>query len=74
MSKEKILYAFGCIVLFLGLLWMFLPHAYHSILLQEDEEHETSHLFHTLEGACGAVLGLIILVASNKSLKRKRKA
>jgi hypothetical protein len=69
MKTAKILYGIGCVVLFLGLLWMFLPHAYHGAILQEDEERETSHLFHTLEGAIGAVLGLIILIVSNRSLK-----
>jgi nitrate reductase gamma subunit len=70
MSQAKILYALGCIILFLGLLWMFLPHAYHSSILQEDE---TSHLFHTFEGAIGALLGLIILIASSRHMKKENK-
>ena len=68
MKKEKITYALGCIILFLGLLWMFIPHTYHNEVLQGDE---SSHLTHTFEGALATVLGLVILVVSNKSLRKQ---
>lgn len=53
------LYTLGCILLFLGMLWMFLPHAAHEQLTQ----NTSSHLLHTLQGAIVAVTGVIFLVA-----------
>lgn len=66
----KILYFSGSAILFLGLLWMFLPHAYHSLLAEKDE---ISHLTHILQGAIVSTPGLILLVYSNKIKKEKAK-
>ncbi len=48
---------------------MFLPHTYHNEVLKEDE---SSHLLHTFEGAVVAVLGVIVLIASNRAMKRSQ--
>ncbi len=68
--KIKYLYYFGTLLLFLGLLWMFLPHTAHDIILNESEQ--SSHLFHTFEGAFIAIVGIVIMVISNK-LENKNK-
>lgn len=65
----KVIYNIGSIILFLGMLWSFLPHAYHSLITQEDE---TEHYIHLLEGVIGIVLGLIIMIWSNRKLSKKQ--
>lgn len=66
----KILYFSGSLFLFLGLLWMFLPRAYHSLLTKKSA---ISHLTHILQGAIVAVLGLVLIAYSNKKEKIIRK-
>ena len=59
----KKLYIFGSILLFLGLLWMFLPHAVHTSLTREKE---ITHIFHTLEGFAVVVIGLGIMIYAQR--------
>ncbi len=68
-SSAKWFYGLGCIVLFLGLVWMFLPHAFHDEVLSNiGEEHESTHFTHTLQGAIVAIIGLIVLILSNRKM------
>ena len=63
----KILYTVGTVLLFLGLLWMFLPHASHALILNEKEE--TSHFLHIFEGLIAVVIGVTILIKTEKKIK-----
>lgn len=61
-------YNVGILVLFVGLLWMFLPHTAHAqILLEESGEH----YIHLVEGVVITVLGIGILWWSSQSEKNK---
>ena len=60
----KPLYYLGIFLLFIGLLWMFLPHALHEQVLNKEEE--TEHIFHIFQGALITILGLIIMVKNKK--------
>ena len=63
--KHSVFYFIGSILLFLGLLWMLLPHAFHSQILQENEpEQQTEHYLHILQGLIVAVSGLYIMLLS----------
>jgi len=66
----KIIYFLGAIILFLGLIWAFLPHAFHDEILTGGELEGESHLIHTLQGIVVAIVGIGILVFSNKKLKK----
>jgi hypothetical protein len=57
-------YNFGTLILFLGLLWMFLPHAAHELLLSEIEEAE--HYVHILQGTMLTLAGIGFLVLEQK--------
>ncbi len=57
--RLKYLYYLGSFLLFIGLLWMFLPHAYHQRILNAKEE--VNHLIHIFEGLIIAVIGLVIM-------------
>ena len=57
-------YNFGALLLFLGLLWMFLPHAVHQLILSE--EQETSHILHIVQGVIVAVGGLGFMLLGKK--------
>lgn len=61
--KFNFFYIFGSVILFLGLLWMFLPHAVHEAILADEVEH----LYHTLQGVIVAVFGLGIMIVSRKN-------
>ena len=61
--KFNFFYFFGSFILFLGLLWVFLPHTAHQELLPGDE---VEHLYHTLQGAAVVVVGLGIMIVSRK--------
>ena len=60
----KTIYILGSILLFLGLLWMFLPHTTHQVMLNEEEE--ISPILHILEGVVVAILGLGIMLYGKK--------
>ncbi len=67
-SKEVVSwYNFGALLLFLGLLWMFLPHAVHTVILSK--EQETEHIVHVFQGAVAALGGLGIMMLSQKYRK-----
>lgn len=71
------LYNLGALILFLGLLWMFLPHATHESILDQVEQEGASHLSHTIHGAIAAVIGLVIMGIANhiqdKNNKKKKR-
>lgn len=58
--KNTPLYWAGTLLLFLGLFWMFLPHAAHGTLTGDTEE-QAEHYIHLIQGLLGALLGLGIL-------------
>lgn len=60
----KFIFFLGSLFLFLGLFWLLLPHAYHEKLT----EFDSSHLFHILEGLILTLLGLILMIYSEKKL------
>ena len=57
------IYSCGVVFLFLGLLWMFLPHTAHTMITGEEE---ALHIVHTLEGFVLVVIGLGIMVYTDK--------
>ena len=63
-SRLKTLEVIGTVILFLGILFAFLPHAWHSAILEE--EVETSHFTHTIYGIAAAIVGLGILIWDKK--------
>jgi hypothetical protein len=65
---SKKLYWICTIVLFLGLLWMFLPHATHSVITGKAEE-ETEHYVHLIEGAIPTIISLILMIWNEKKGK-----
>jgi hypothetical protein len=68
----KIVYFIGCIVLFLGLLWSFLPHVYHEQVNEAlDTGFSVSHAIHIAQGVAGILLGLILIYYANTRLKPK---
>ena len=68
--KFNVLFIFGIIFLFLGLLWMFLPHAVHDKLIEEVGKNESSHFTHTLEGAVVAALGAVLLIVEERKANK----
>ncbi len=67
----KFLYLIGSIILFLGLFWMFLPHAYHAeIVSLTESENLSSHLIHTLQGLLATLIGLFIMIGVEKYKKK----
>jgi len=60
---NKTAYTFGCIILFIGLFWIMLPHAYHDILANEDE---TPHYTHLIQGVFFTLLGLTLLIYTTR--------
>ncbi|MBI3334179.1 hypothetical protein HYZ97_01725 [Candidatus Pacearchaeota archaeon] len=73
------MYAIGCICLFLGLLWMFLPHASHAAFIEsvgghaDAEEILKEHLIHTGEGLVLTLIGLWLLVCNERRQKQKKR-
>lgn len=66
------IYFLGCIFLFFGLFWTFLPHIYHEQISEKiDNSLETSHLIHILEGLILTILGILSIEYSNRKLKQK---
>ncbi|MBI2148894.1 hypothetical protein HYU23_04390 [Candidatus Woesearchaeota archaeon] len=57
-------YNVGALILFIGLLWMFLPHAFHERLISQIEE--TSHIIHIFQGVIISIVGIFVMVLSNK--------
>lgn len=52
----------SAVLLFVGLLWMMLPHAFHNIVLEEvHEEGELSHYIHLAQGLALTIVGLAVM-------------
>lgn len=68
--KYSIIFLFAGIISFLGLAWMMLPHAYHNLVTQEDE---TEHFIHLFQGLFIFLIGLALMLWSNRLEKRKSK-
>ncbi len=65
--KFSFIYFIGSITLFIGLLWMFLPHAYHEEILENVSYNvDLSHITHTVQGLILTLIGLIIMILVQK--------
>jgi nitrate reductase gamma subunit len=62
---------FGVLVLFLGLSWMFLPHATHVAIIDDEESEE--HIIHVIEGGIAALAGVGLIEFENRRLKRRKR-
>lgn len=62
-------YNFGALLLFLGLFWMFAPHAVHHAILGAAEE--ASHIEHIFQGVIAALGGLGLMMLEAKKMKKK---
>jgi len=60
------LYSLGTLLLFFGLLWMFLPHTAHATVL--GPEDMTSHYMHIAEGLVVTVAGLGLMVYGERRI------
>ena len=69
-TRLRYLYYLGSFLLFIGLLWMFLPHAFHQKILSEKEDVE--HLIHIFQGLIFVVIGLALMILSNRYKKKKQ--
>ncbi|MBI2670401.1 hypothetical protein HYX18_00245 [Candidatus Woesearchaeota archaeon] len=49
--------------MFIGILWMMLPHAYHERLINESD---SNHVFHIIQGLITTLIGLSIMLCNNK--------
>ena len=67
----KIIYVIGSFLLFVGLLWMLLPHSFHEEVISHVDEDslDISHTLHILQGLIPAILGLILMIYAEKKLK-----
>lgn len=76
MSKFKIVYFIGCVLLFIGLLWLFLPHVAHSNISEEisqsDESDEGNHFENIIYGLISTLTGLSLLGASGRFEEEKK--
>ena len=67
----KGVYWIGCIFLFFGLLWSFLPHVYHEKVSHAiDKDLSTPHAIHIIEGVIPLLIGLGLIISANKKLRR----
>ena len=70
---SKKIYWISTILLFLGLFWMFLPHAFHGAILQEAGiEEESEHYIHLVEGLILTIISLIIMIWNEKQISNKK--
>lgn len=69
---SKTIYWICTVVLFLGLLWMFLPHAAHNAIVFEieHEEEETEHYEHVIQGLIPTLLALAGMIWNEKKGKK----
>lgn len=65
--KNKLLDVLGTILLFIGFVLAFLPHAAHTAI---GLDNDTSHTKHVITGIILVILALAILVYNNKALKK----
>ena len=66
MNKKRLAELIGTVLLFLGMFYAFLPHAFHG---QVSLASDAAHYSHVTYGMIGVIIGLGILVYSNKGLK-----
>ncbi len=70
--KNKTIYFLGCIFLFIGLIWLFLPHFAHSHIEKEiNNNDESTHFENIIYGLIGTLTGLFLITISNKYEERK---
>lgn len=67
----KLIYLTGSILVFIGLFWALLPHAFHEQTIAEINEEGLgiSHYIHLLEGIISTILGLILMQYSDQKIK-----
>ncbi len=65
---KKLFDIVGTIILFVGMSLAFLPHALH---VKAGLNENTSHIKHVIYGMFLVIIGLVILIYNNKSLKIK---
>ena len=70
--KFYFFYFIGCVFVFCGLLWSFMPHVYHEQVFHSIDEDsiELPHIIHILQGVIPVIIGLIIMVYSNKKITK----
>lgn len=68
MKRKKILDVIGTILLFIGFLLAFLPHAFHSRIGLSEQ----THLKHVTTGIILVLTALGILIYNNKALKGQK--
>lgn len=67
----KGIYWIGCVFLFFGLLWSFLPHIYHEKVSHTlDKGLSVPHIIHIIEGVTLISLGLMLIILANRKLKK----
>ncbi len=64
--NKKIIDVIGTILLFIGFLLAFLPHAFHARIGLSEQ----THLRHVITGMILVIAGLGILIYNNKALKK----
>lgn len=67
MKQHKIIDIIGTILLFIGFILAFLPHAFHSRIGLDDS---VAHIKHVITGIILVVLALAILVYNNRALRK----
>lgn len=67
----KVIYYIGCFLLFIGLFWILLPHAYHNQIISEVEgqESDIDHFYHILQGLLPTLLGLVLMISTEQKIK-----
>ena len=65
--KNRIVNVLGTMLLFIGFVLAFLPHALHTRIGLDDS---VSHTKHVITGIILVVLALAVLVYNNKALKK----
>jgi len=72
--NKKVVYYVGCVVLFLGLFWMMLPHVAHGAAVEAvGGEHEESHYRDVFNGLIGVLIGLGLIMYVNGDFDRWKK-
>ena len=67
MKQHKIIDIIGTILLLIGFILAFLPHAFHASIGLDDS---VSHTRHVITGIALVILALAVLIFNNKALKK----
>ena len=67
MKQHKIIDIIGTILLLIGFILAFLPHAFHASIGLDDS---VSHTRHVITGIALVILALAVLIYNNKALKK----